>query len=183
MASSTEDFERDIIKALQLFLPAALAVTAAKYLTQDRQDGLADPDGTSWVELVAPARTEGGPGGMGDYYPGGVDMPTAWPSIEVAVPDLAVTNFSLGQQDADTETSLVLMIWQKDGRFPVLNRAMKRYAATVFSVLQSPSVLGSEAIREARFAWRTNPENPDDNDRITAGSLIFLTLDGSLVRA
>lgn len=181
MSASVEDFERLVVENLQLFLQTALDVTAARYLAQDQADGLADPDGASWVKLRAPERTRGAPSGYGDYYPGGIDTPTAWPSIEVAVPDMELTNFDIAQTDADAELRLIVQLWLKDGRFPVLNRMIKRYAATVLDVLRNPQVLPA-SIRTVRFAWRTNPENPDENDRILSGVLIYLTLDGNLTR-
>ncbi len=182
MAQSPEDFERTVVTFLQQNLQAQLDATAARYLAQDQQDGLADPDGTSQVKLTAPARTSGPPSGMGDYYPGGIDVPSAWPSIEVAVPDLSLSGFPIGQQDADAELQLIVQSWHKHGQFPILNRLIKRYASAVFDVLKQPGALGDASIREARFAWRTNPSLPDESDRITSGALIFLTLDTALVR-
>lgn len=179
---SVEDFERHVVSTLQSGLKTALDGIAAQYLAQDRADGLADPDGTSWVTLIAPVRTSGSPNGFGDYYPGGTDIPTAWPSIEAAVPDLEFDNFDIAQIDADGTLQLVVQIWLKDGRFPVLNAMMKRYAAAVYDVLKVPNALGDASIERVRFAWRTNPENVDANARITAGVLVFFTLNTASLR-
>jgi hypothetical protein len=183
MNLSAEDFEYHCVSFLQANLQAHLDQIAAQYLTRDQQDGFADPDGTSWVVLKAPRNTSGPPSGFGDYYPGGIDIVSAWPSIEVAVPDERIDNFSLSQYDADSQISLIVQIWLKDGRFPVLNRMMKRYASAVFDVLKTPGALGDASISEARKAWRTNPEVRDENDRITSGALLFLTLDTAIVRS
>jgi hypothetical protein len=177
MMRSAEDFERRVCDSLRVLLPAALDAIEAEYLAQDQGEGLADPDGTSWVRLdPPPAALNGQPGGL---VPGGVDVRRVWPTVEVAVADAMYENFSLGQTDADGEIALIVCIWLKDARFPVLERASKRYSSAVFDCLRDPQLLGA-SIRTARFAWRTNPEARDANERIESGNLIVLTLDSTL---
>ena len=77
---------------------------------------------------------------------------------------------------------IFLCIWLKDPRFPVLERASKRYSAAVFDALHKPNALGDASIERARFAWRTNPEDRDRDERIEAGGLIVLTLQSAQVR-
>lgn len=180
MNAIAEDLERHVVSQMQIALQGNLDTIAAAYLPFDQQEGHADPDGTSWVKLKAPERTRGAPNGWGDYYPGGIDTASAWPSIEVAVPDTELSNFDIGQTDADAHTNLIVQIWLKDGRFPVLNKMGKRYAAAVLATLQDPTVLPF-AIESVRKAWRTNPSIQDENDRITTGVLMFFSLSGSLV--
>lgn len=180
MALSAEDFEQHVSDTLLTTLQASLTVTAASYLAKDQAQGLADEDGTSWVELAMPPDGYAPEGG---WAPGGVDARIVWPTVEIAVPDLAFENFSVGQQDADAAFTLVLMCWLKDARFPVLERASKRYAAAVFDCLKQPGALGDCWIERARFAWRTDPEQRDNYDRIEAGALIVLTLQSGMSRA
>lgn len=171
MSASVEDFERAVVGGLQLSLQPQLDATAARYLTQDRQDGLADPDGTSWVTLAAPVAS--------GWYPGGTHIPSVFPSVEVAVPDETRTNFSLGNYDADAAIRLVIQIWVRDARFPVLNRTLKRYAPSVLDTLRATM---SMSITTARFAYRTNPEAPDQDMRIVGGALLFLDLLDAQIR-
>lgn len=180
---SVEDFERNVCVRLQLGLQAALDQIAATYATQDQDDGLAEPNGDSFVEMLAPERTTGGPSGFGDYYPGGTDLVTAWPSIEAAVPDLAAEGWDLAQIDADVALTLIVQVWLKDARFPVLNRMQKRYAAAIVDVLKVKGALGDCSIERLRIAWRTNPELRDENDRIQTGVLMFFELSSGIVRS
>jgi hypothetical protein len=173
MQLSSEDFEQHVVDTLTTLLPAKLDQVEAHYLDKDRAQGLADPDGTSWVILAPPAA----------IWPGGTDVRTGWPGIEVAVPDLSYEGFSIGQTDAAAEVSLVVMVWVKDPRFPVLERMSKRYTAAVFDCLAGDNALGDASIDRVRFAWRTNPELRDQDERIEAGGLIVLTLNTGMIRA
>lgn len=174
MAVSAEDFERQVRDGLIPLLPASLQATAARYLDQDREDGLADADGTSWVKLDVPEQEA--------YALGGVDVRVRWPTIEIAVPDMILEGFDVGQRDADAEVSLVIAVWLKDARFPVLERMAKRYVAAIFDCLTDPHLLAG-GIQRARFAWRTNPETPEGDDRFEACALCVLTLSASMLRA
>jgi hypothetical protein len=180
MALSSEDFEQHVIDTLTVMLQAALTATAAHYLAKDQQQGLADSDGNSEVVLDMPA-----PGLYpdGGWAPGGCDARILHPTVEVAVPDLALENFTLGQTDADAAFTLVICCWHKDARFPVLERTSKRFIAAVHSCLIVPNMLGDATISRARFAWRTNPEQRDADQRIEAGALLVYELASGQVRA
>lgn len=172
---SPEDFEDHVTDTLKLGLQTSLDNVAASYLAKDRANGLADPDGTSWVQLIAPADQ--------NFYPGGTDLVVAWPSIEVAVVDTDAYEFDLAQRDAQMQINLIVQLWLKDVRFPVLNRMQKRYAAAVEDVLKQQGALGDCSIQRLRKAWRTNPELRDENDRIQTGVLLYFELLTALIRS
>lgn len=127
--------------------------------------------------------------GLGYVFGGRPHIPAGeFPSIEVAIPDAQAQNFSLQQQDADLDSSLVVACWA--GRtagedFPLLYRKVLGYARCVTEVLLAPdAIYPRETVDRIRFAFAANPDQRDRSEMETfsLGGFLFFTTNGVAAR-
>lgn len=163
---SIEDYVNDAIGSLQQSLPAALAAQTARYSAADVAAGIE-------VKLPVP-RPE-------DYYPGGATVHVRYPAIEISVPDLLVQNFSLHQEDADTQFTMIVLGYDQHARLEILYRKMMRLGAALYDALAQPGALGSAVIDNFRGAWRFNPET-NTLDEIVSGVLLVFRMKDAYLR-
>jgi hypothetical protein len=166
------------IASLRANLPARIAAFNAEgsgaTLDVPADDG--DP-----VEPVRP--------GLG-YVFGGAPRYAAgdFPKIEVAVPDATAENLSIGQVDADLDSTLVVACWagRTSGEdFSLLYRKVLGYARCVTEVLLEPdAIYPSETVKRIRFAFAANPDQRarDEMETFTFGGFVFLTTEGIAAR-
>lgn len=150
---------------------------------------IADFNAEGGVTLTVPA-DDGQPlepvrPGLG-YVFGGAPRYAAgdFPKIEVAVPDALAQNLSIGQVDADLESTIVVACWA--GRtagedFSLLYRKVLGYARCVTEVLLEPdAIYPSETVDHIRFAFAANPDQRkrDEMETFTFGGFVFFTTSG-----
>jgi hypothetical protein len=166
MNISPEVWADTVADTLLRDLPAALAAQTALFADRDLAAGRT-------IELDAPAAK--------DFYIGGVGAVTSYPTFEVAVPDLNVLNFNLGQSDGDVEFTLIVRFWLRSASVDVLYRKVGRFVAATASVLTVPGAISDATIASIRGAWRFNPET-GDLDAVISGALLAFSCESVLRR-
>lgn len=167
MNLSPEEFADAAAATLFAELPAALAAQTARHAATDEALGIT-------VELAAPA--------WEDYHPGGVQVVTAYPTVEVAVPDMLAGNFSIDGYDADVQFTLVVRVFDRDADHQTLYRKMNRLVAAVVGTLTRRGALSDAEVSGLRVALRFNPET-EEQDHVVSGVLIALTCETVMTRA
>lgn len=117
----------------------------------------------------------------GSYYAGAASTIIDYPAIEVALPDLNMTNFDLGMVDADVTENLVVVAWEQAVDMQILYRRLTRLLAAVYDVLIPERAIASAEVQTVRAAWRWNPET-NERDEITSGALAVFGLASTRVR-
>lgn len=165
---SPEEFCDNVKSAMQANLQAALDAQTARWAASDTAAGRT-------IELKVPDEQ--------DYYIGGVPTVIKYPTIEIAVPDLHVTAFSLGNADGDARPRLVIRALFQLAESPEsLYRMGCRWFAAVTTVVAEPGILGPVDIdvdRGLSGSWRFNPET-DEADQIQSGVLCTYNLNGPI---
>lgn len=107
------------------------------------------------------------------YYPGGVSTVIENPTVEIAAPDWAINNPTLGQREWSGDYTLMCRIWYQHPDFNMLYRSLMRYGRALVEVLAQEDALGPHTtISRMDGAYRVNPEI---NDRIEfeGGALVI----------
>lgn len=168
---STEDLVDSAIDFLGGNLAAALDVIYAARADKDAAAGRSIE-----YEAPRPGLAEVG----GDYYAGGVSTILRYPCVEVALPDLRMTNFDIAHFEADVTENLIVCLWEKSANMVTLYRKLTRLAAAAYDVLaseQARAALGAD-LQDVRAAWRWNPE-ANERDEIESGALLVLGMASS----
>lgn len=111
------------------------------------------------------------------YVPGGVDIVTKVPLVEIAAPDWEIVNPSLGQRDWDGNYTLMVRVWYQHPDFERLYRSLMRYGRALVEVLSQPDALGQHTvISQMRGAYRVNPEL-NDRMEFEGGALVVCSFE------
>lgn len=115
-----------------------------------------------------------------DAYVVGGWLPLKYPSVEIAAPDFAITQFSVGQRVADFDFRVIVRITDQDasteqaGR---LYRRVMRYARAIAEVLMQPDAFGPHTSldrdRGITGSFRFNPEVPERQEIVGFTVLTF----------
>lgn len=166
MNLSPEEFEDAVAFAIYNRLEVALQVQRDRYAD-------ADMAAERVVELVMPA--------WENFYPGGVAALTVHPAIEVAVPDMGISDFDVAVRDGDVTFSLIIRHWHQHAIYDVLHRQTARMSAAILDTLTGPNALPGCRVTAIRGAWRANPETRE-HDEIKSGAVLGLTVETTMIR-
>lgn len=169
---STEELVDVAVETLSASLGPALAAVYAARADADQAAGR-----TIEYEVPRPGLFEIG----GDYYVPASATILRYPAIEVALPDLNIANFDIGQVEGDATENLIVLAWERSAQMPVLYRKLTRLLAAIYDVLIAPTSLGSAEVQTVRGAWRWNPE-AKEADQIVSGALLVLGLESTRTR-
>ena len=167
MNVSMEEFAQAVIDWLYPTLPDELAGQADRFADADAAAGLDVP-------LVAPD--------LENYYPGGVQAITRYPTIEVAAPDWTAGAYSLEQEDADLTVNVVVKATLQHARMEILYRQTTRMQAAIYSALVAPGAFADARITSVRGAIRFNPET-EELDAVVSAALLVFTIASTQIRA
>lgn len=161
---STEEVVDAVISTLQSQLPAALDAIYAARLPADQAAGRS-------IDPVPPQA----------YFAGAVSTILVYPTVEVALPDLNMSNFDLALVEADVTENLVVLLWDRSAQMDVLYRKVTRLAAAAYDVLLQPNAIDGATVKTVRASWRFNPE-AQERDEIVSGALLVLGLESTRTR-
>lgn len=165
---SPEEFCDNVKEVLLTNLQGALDAQTAKWAARDVAAGR-----TITLEIPDPV----------DFAIGGVPTVVKYPTIEIAVSDMAFTNLSLENYDGDSYPRLLIRaLFQLPEDPEWLYRMGCRWFAAITTVVAQPGVLGPVDIdphRGLSGAWRFNPEL-SQVDQVQSGVLCTYNLAGPL---
>lgn len=165
---SPEQFCEDVKTALLARLPQALADQTAEWAARDAAAGR---------EILLPMPR------AKDFWIGGAPVVIRYPTIEIAVSDLAFNNLALGDVDGDAHPKLhVRALFQEASSPENLYRTGCRWFGAIVAVIADPTVFTDVGIDETlgiSAAWRFSPET-NAKDEVQSGVLVTFNLNGPM---
>jgi hypothetical protein len=124
------------------------------------------------------------PGEPDDGYVVGGWTTLRYPTVEVAIPDWSMTNFSIAQQVSDLSPRLVVRTWaaEPQPKAGLLYRKLLRYGRATILSLTEPGAFGQDEdtrviVDGMEGRYRFDPET-DQREEIVGGALVVFSLGG-----